>query len=259
MNIANLKPCTALSAAFTLILSLALGGGFAAPARAAFIVSPGAQAAVEGNDANRLPFDITPFGAGSMRYQQVFKSTDFVSLTGPARITQITFRPDFQLGSAFSATLPNVRIDLSTTSAAPDALSTAFANNVGGDDTTVFSGALPLSSAKTGPAAGPKDFDIVINLTTPFVYDRSAGNLLLDVRNFSGGTTTTFDAQTTVGDTVSRVWVSDVNAATGQTPDTEGLVTRFTTSPVPEPSTGALLAFGFPALLGAARLRGRKG
>jgi hypothetical protein len=52
---------------------------------------------------------------------------------------------------------------LSTTSANPNALSTTFANNIGADDTVVFgAGALALSSAFTGPAGGPKNFDIVI-------------------------------------------------------------------------------------------------
>ena len=50
-----------------------------------------------------------------------------------------------------------------------------FANNVGADDTIVHSGSLFLSSAFTGPAGGPKGFDILIHLTTPFTYDPASG------------------------------------------------------------------------------------
>src|SRR5207249_8841041 len=109
-----------------------------------------------------------------------------------------------------TSTLPDIQIDLSTTSAGDDGLSTTYANNVGADDTVVFTrGALTLSSAFTGPPDGPKDFDIIITLTTPFLYNPALGNLLLDVRNFGGGFTTVLDAvPNQTGDGVSPVWIS---------------------------------------------------
>jgi hypothetical protein len=110
-------------------------------------------------------------------------------------ITGLAFRPDAFTGAAFSTTLSNVSIFLTTTTNAPDALSSTFANNEGADKTLVHSGSLSLSSADTGPAGGPKAFDIVINLTTPFLYNPGSGNLLLEVQNFGGGTTTFFDAE----------------------------------------------------------------
>jgi len=45
---------------------------------------------------------------------------------------------------------------------------------------------LSLSSQFSGPAGGPKNFDISIPLQTPFSYNRAHGNLLIDIRNFSG-------------------------------------------------------------------------
>ncbi len=76
---------------------------------------------------------------------------------------------------------------------------------------------------------GPKDFDIVIDLQNPFIYDPAAGNLLLDVRIFSGTFTTPFDAHFAFGDTISRVRSHNVNSPTGLA-DPFGLVTRFTMS-----------------------------
>jgi hypothetical protein len=238
-----------------LVLGLAAWGLLGGMAQAAFVVVPNALANTEGDSNNGFPFNIANFQLSSQRYQQAFASSQFPA--GPELITQITFRPDAGTGAAFAATLPNVRIDLSTTALAPDALSSTFANNVGANDATVFSGALSLSSSFTGPAGGPKDFDIVINLTTPFLYNPAAGNLLLDVRNIGGGRTTQFDATTTTpGGTTSRVYTitsNGVNDPTG-TVNAGGLVTRFTVGPAgpvaPEPSSVMLLGLGTVGMAG---------
>ena len=235
------------------------------------IVAPNNLATTEGDASNGFPFNISDStivegGLASQRYQQVYAASEFDTLRGlELLITQILFRPDATFGTAFSSVLPNIQINLSTTSAAPNSMSTVFANNVGSDDKVVFSGPLSLSSANSGPAAGPKNFDIVINLMNPFRYNPSVGSLLLDVRNFGGGTTTLFDAQfpstpTSRGYTLGA---NDVNASTG-TVDSVGLVTAFKGTPiagnppgghpgtsVPEPLTvgGTILAGGMGLLM----------
>lgn len=220
------------------VLALLLVSCFAVgTASAATVVVPNSLANVEGNSGNDFPFNISIYTpTPSMRYQQVFQSSEFSAFGGPSLITQIAFRPDGgTYGSAFSSTLSSIRIDLSTTSVAPDSLDSTFAKNVGADAKTVYYGSLPLSSAFTGPEGGPKNFDITINLTTPFFYDPTAGNLLLDVRNYDGGVTTYIDSQLTSGDSTSRVFsvVSGrVDDSSGER-DSEGLVTQFTNSPVP--------------------------
>lgn len=246
-----------------------LGFGAISTAQAATIgtstttVTPNGLETTEGNSGNGFPFDIsdtsiTDGGMASQRYQQVYTASEFDSLAGEGLlITQILFRPDATYGQAFSSVLPDIQINLSTTSAAADSLSTTFADNVGSDDTVVFSGALSLSSSNTGPTGGPKDFDIVINLTNPFLYNPNTGNLLLDVRNFGGGITTVFDAQFPL-DPTSRAYTlgsSNVNAPTGSV-DSVGLVTAFqgtSASPkaVPEPFTvgGTILAGGIGLLM----------
>ena len=202
-------------------------------ANAAIVVVPNAAAIVEGNSNGGYPLHT---GAFSVRYQEVFGASEFSSLPGPEWITTIAFRPDGTHGSAFSSTLSDIQINLSTTSASVDGLSASFANNIGGDDTVVLNrGALSLSSSDTG--AGPRDFDVIVTLDTPFLYDPSAGNLLLDVRNFAGGATTEYDTVQTLGDAVSRLYSHDVNSLTGLR-DTNGLVVQFnTTAVVPEPSS----------------------
>ena len=181
----------------------------------------------EGNFNNIFPFNS---GSPLQRYQQVFLASEIVFASRQEFITQILFRPDAIFGNAFSSIIPDIQINLSTTSAAPDHLSTTFANNVGNDDTVVFNrGSLSLSSTHTGAVTGPKEFNIIINLSTHFLFNLSHGNLLLDVRVFTGGFTTAFDAENTVGDCISRVFSTNVNASTGFA-DTIGLVTKFLTT-----------------------------
>ena len=222
-------------------------------AEAAMIVVPNFVTATEGGGGNLLPFDIgediTDVPGQTQRYQQVYNALQFAALdqTG-GFITEIRFRPDRSSGEAFSSTLPQIRIDLSTTSAAEGTLSTTFASNTGLDAMIVYGGAtgssLALSSAFNGPVHGPKDFDIVITLTTPFFYNPALGNLLMDVRNFGGGITTTFDSANESDDGTSRILTtsSGVNSAVANSADATGLVTAFTTVLVPEPSGVLMLA-----------------
>jgi hypothetical protein len=213
---------------FTLLsLSLSVYG--------ADVVIPNELENVEGDINNAFPFNITPiFGANSMRYQQLYEASDFGLLTGPELVTQIAFRPDGEFGGNFASTLTDIQVNLSTTSASA-ALSNVFANNVGPDESVVYSGALSLSSNSIGPIGGPKEFDIVITLQTPFLYDPTAGNLLLDVRNFDGGATVQFDAVlfSATPDAVSRAYtiVADGVFDPSGNADTAGLVTKFITTP----------------------------
>jgi hypothetical protein len=196
------------------------------------VVVPSAQATTNGNSTNVFPFNPRATGANTIRYQQVYGAGEF----SPGRyvISQIAFRAE-PSGTPFTGTTGTLQVDLSTTGAAPDALSTTFADNVGADNTTVFSGQWALSTANNGV------FDLVLTLTTPFEYDPSQGNLLLDVRNSGGGTIgvlnnvfVSFDGQNTVGDSTSRVYTAQsvdgvaLPIGVADPLGSLGLVTRFT-------------------------------
>lgn len=135
---------------------------------------------------------------------------------------------------------------------------------MGANNLSVFRGAFNISTAFTGPAGGPKDFDIILTFAIPFLYNPSAGNLLLDIRKFSTEPTFFFDAQSTTGDSVSNVRnTSNVNAATANESTTVGYVARFTFAPatsqvIPEPGTLALLVGGGLLPLAGAVVRKRR-
>ena len=157
------------------------------------------------------------FGAGvlsaSLRIQEVYGAVNFP--TGALVMTELRYRPDYAYGFAFTTSVANLEIRLSTCTNAPDHLSTKFSQNVGGDETVVFSGPLNLASRFTGPANGPKDFDIVIPLTTPFVYAPAWGHLLVDIRNYSGSKASPLAGQGLSTDSASRLFSGSVGATTG--------------------------------------------
>src|SRR5712692_5009815 len=205
------------------------------------ITAPNGLFNMGGNSASELPFDT---GTNSIRYQQVFDASQFGRIgPGGALVTTLAFRVAAS-GQGFDTTLPSIRIDLSTTAKAPYALSPTFAENVGEDDAIVF-GTGPLS-IRAGGFVGPGAWDVLVPLARPFFYNPAAGNLLLDVRNFGGGSTTYLDAQVTLGDSVSAVQAytgdgsGSVNSTTGL-PHTGGLITLFEVTPVPEPASISVL------------------
>jgi hypothetical protein len=188
---------------------------------------------------------------------------------GGGLINRIAFRGHGP-GVPFTGTVAQLQIDLSTTNKSPDGLSSTFAENVGADDTQVFSG--PFQTAVTFNG-DPTNFEIAINLSTPFYYDPAKGNLLVDVRNTQGGTEAPpgdqqMDGTTASGDSVSRVYnYGDATATTaGQTggadeKDSYGLITRFNTiSAASRKIHGAAGTFDVPLpLLGKSGVECRSG
>jgi hypothetical protein len=238
------------SRSFTLAVTLATLASTVGPAVAEFNVVPNALAAVEGNQASEF---LTGDGAPAIHYQQVFAASQF---SGPGVITELAFRPDAVRGDAFSATLPNTRISLSTTSKVPDGLSATFADNLGPDETVVYNGNLTLSSSDAPGPGGTRAFDIVVALSSPFSYDPSLGNLLLDFQR-DGSTLNplgeSFDAQDQFGDSISRAFGSRASATATRGADTFGVVVRFTM--VPEPASLVMLGSVIFILCGRNRRR----
>ena len=231
-------------------LGLVSLGLVAAPAQAQTIVAPNAFAAANGGgQANSAPFNDVS------RYQQIYAASQFSALTGPELITQIAFRPAKGQG-AFTHTDSHIQFDLSTNTEAVSSLSSTFAANVGLNDQVVYNSALTFTSAGS-PASGAGPFDLIVTLTTPFLYNPSAGNLVLDIRNFDPAFTGYADLGSDPSTRLNFV-DNSTTAATG-TVQNAGLATRFTFAPVPEASTtvslGLLLALGMGGLVVAAKRR----
>jgi MYXO-CTERM domain-containing protein len=229
-------------------------------ANATSIVAPNGDATTEGNSNNVSPFSAGWFGTNpTARYQQVYNSNQFAAAGSTMDIGAIAFRfASIVAAQTETDVFPDVQIDLSTTAAAADGLSATFANNVGANNTVVYSGPLTLVGTPLGDSPNP--FNLVINLQKPFIYTPAQGNLLLDISIDGAGSfpLSALDADFTAGDGTSRVWTpfnGSVNSSTGNV-DTLGLVTEFLPpSGAPEPST---MAMGGLALVAAGLLRKRR-
>jgi hypothetical protein len=119
-------------------------------------------------------------------------------------------------------------------------LSAVFSENVGANEAVV----LGPGPARFGPA--PLFSEYTFQLDRPFFYNPSAGNLLMDVRNFFGGNGSmmgSVNAANHFGDSTSRVGANDVMAIAGGT-HTDGLITLFTVTPVPEPASALVFLAG---------------
>ncbi len=228
MNTAKVLGCAGVERSWVLSGMVLLLGSLALPAilHAQTVVVPPAY---QGTDA----------GGGSgvlnnnIRLQEIYDASALPG--GPIIITEVRFRPSARYGAAFTATISNINIRLSTTPVAPVALSPTFAQNVGSNETVVFNGALPLSSAFSGAASGPKAFDMVVTLTTPFTYDPAAGNLLIDFRNYSSSTATHVDAGASPDRKANRAFAVGADSTTATTVDFGSDVLQFAYTPVSSP------------------------
>ncbi len=215
-------------------------------ARADLVFAPPAQQTTLGNGQSFSPLSLS---GGYSRYQQVYDSSLFGGFGTTESITGIGLRAKQPfLGSFIQGTVSvsNIVITASTTQK-NDAggLDANLNNNVGTGLTTLYSGPLTLTSS-TGGAIG---FNYLINFQTPFTYNKSAGNLLLEFTIPVGATVTTpagtsgFSEFDTVTDTfpsadgISSAFSTDPSQPVGSN-STTGLATEFFgTVAVPEPAS----------------------
>jgi hypothetical protein len=200
------------------------------------------------DSGNCYPFSCFASDGSGSTYQQIYDAGEF---SGPLYINAISFFLD-DPGDMDTA---DYRIKFSTTSKTIGGLDSTWANNIGADEATFgtfsVSGAMPAVLTFVG---------------TPFYYDPSMGNLLMQVDvlalYFANPYESFFQADYT-GVVTQRLYAYG-GSATGVANATGALVTQFDFSPatngVPEPaSLGLFGACAIGATVAAARRRNAKG
>lgn len=204
------------------------------------IVSPPSAIDAEGPDFRR-PNPV------SHRIQQLVPASDFASLPELNHLlVAFNYRADRSQRSSADWGIGTEQIWMSTTPL--DVLTNVFADNHGADKILVYDGPINYSLLGTGPANGPRDIANGPRLQTPFPYDPSQGNLLIDRLVIRDNPTPQANIDVHLTQT-ERLLINDVDAhsATGDLL-TSGAVFQFEFATVPEPTSMSLAGLSFAYL-----------
>lgn len=200
------------------------------------VVAPNGSAGIEGNTSSLVPWADSLY---TWRCQHVYDAAHFVQqgLSTPFLIQSLRFRPDSTTAGSWSAnSLPGVRIDLATSTVDHLAVSSVFAANLQPNVTRVFEGTVAVQAGAI--SGSPQPWYIDIPLAVPFLYDPSAGDLVVDMQRPGGGWVGSYraadavSAAGTVPPLCSRVATSVPLSPTGTVDTSLALVCQFGCVPI---------------------------
>lgn len=207
----------------------------AAPAQMTHVIPFGA-ATVPGNSSNTFPWGTTGGGFPGIRILACYDNSNFLNagINQPITITRLRWRADNNTASWTGGTFDPATVRLSTAAVNWNAVSMNWGVNHGPDVTLCHTGPVTVQPSGGGaPGVGP--FTVDAQLTLPFVYDPTAGDLIIDTdwQNgaFSGGTVPILDVATQSTTLASRVYGSSAYPAANGAELNHGIVVEVTYYP----------------------------
>ena len=162
-------------------------------------------------------------------------------------ITGIAFRLDESIDQPLSVVLPEIEIRISTTPRSVYDFSFIFAENVGPDETIVFTRGPARLEPSTSPEV-PRPFSQFIPLNKPFEYDPRKGGLAVDLLNFQLPTGTPGSLLIDAAGTGTVALAGSVGIEVAHFA-LAGLIIELQFTPIPEPAALSLLGVGGIILL----------
>jgi hypothetical protein len=210
------------------------------------VVSPSSAKNADGNSSG------TPTAGAPGRVQFLYLASDFAQLPATHRqIVAFNRRADGSQNQPINWTYPDVEVWMSTTNRT--SLSPVFADNHGPNKTKVHDGSLTFPILTTGPSGGPKDIADGPPLDTPFFYDPSQGNLLVEQAYVVTGPSSpapTLDLQLGAANRFLATAIGTPNSTSGGLND---FVPVLQFEFVPEPSTFVLAGVALVGVLACRR------
>ncbi len=198
-------------------LTLLACAALAATAQAQFnVLLPQSAVGVAGSNANNFPWGLGTSTWPGLRIQCIYDSSHFTSasITAPILITHVRWRANDAAATTTwtGGTYNQATLALGTAPADYTAATTNYAANTGPDYQVVYSGPVAVQPGAGAGVGVPGPMIVDITLTTPFYYDPSLGDLIVDTDylypgNWSGGSQTPLDVQNT-NVLASRVYAS---------------------------------------------------
>src|SRR5262245_56538401 len=189
---------------------------------------PNGTATRAGNTSNAFPCGSDAAGSPGLRLMAAYGSVNFTAATPPTStpivITRLKWRADDNTASWSGGTFGTASVRMSTAAVTWSAVTTNFATNHGPDLTLVYQGPVNVIGGTSNGVGVVPPTVVDLALSSPFRYDPSLGDLVIDVdypggANFAGGAVGQMDVETS-GSNSSRVYASSFYpAANGTTVD----------------------------------------
>lgn len=165
------------------------------------VVIPNGTANAPGNSSNAFPWGTSAATWPGLRLMCVYGSVNFTAqnVSAPILINQLKWRPNDTTGAVTGGTFATATVELSTSPTGFGGITTNYATNHGADRTVVYSGSVVHTPTPGSAGWTPQSWCVDIMLTTPFLYDPAAGDLVIDVDyptgSFSGGSVGQMDVE----------------------------------------------------------------